>query len=82
MSGNIGGPPEPFSLSPLLALLPDVGEIGRLEALVSSLYARQEKVEGLRAEASEKEVERTYAAESAMLRQILEWLTHKGEVVE
>ena len=79
MSGNIGGPPEPFSLSPLLALLPDGGEIGRLESLVSSLYARQEKVEALKAEASEKEVERRYAAELAMLRQILEWVTQKSE---
>jgi hypothetical protein len=79
MSGNIGGPPEPFSLSPLLALLPDVGEIGRLESLVSSLYARQEKVGALKAEASEKEVERRYAAELAMLRQILEWVTQKSE---
>jgi hypothetical protein len=79
MSGNIGGPPEPFSLSPLLALLPDVGDVGRLESLVSSLYARQEKVGVLRAEASEREAERRYAAESAMLRQILEWLTQKSE---
>ena len=79
MSGNIGGPPEPFSLSPLLALLPDVGEIGRLESLVSSLYARQEKVGALKAEASEKEVERRYAAELAMLRQILEWVTQKSD---
>ena len=79
MSGNIGGPPEPFSLSPLLALLPDVGEIGRLESLVSSLYARQEKVGALKAEASEKEVERRYATELAMLRQILEWVTQKSE---
>lgn len=79
MSGNIGGPPEPFSLSPLLALLPTVGEVGRLESLVSSLYARQEKVDALKAEASDKEVERRYAAELAMLRQILEWVTQKSE---
>ena len=79
MSGNIGGPPEPFSLSPLLALLPTVGEVGRLESLVSYLYARQEKVDALKAEASDKEVERRYAAELAMLRQILEWVTQKSE---
>ena len=79
MSGNIGGPPEPFSLSPLLALLPTVGEVGRLESLVSSLYARQEKVDALKAEASDKEVERRYAAELAMLRQILEWVAQKSE---
>lgn len=82
MSGNISGPPEPFSLSPLLALLPDVGEVTRLEPLVSSFYARQERVEGLRAAATEKEVERTYAAELVMLRHVLEWLTQKGEAAE
>lgn len=82
MSGNISGPPEPFSLSPLLALLPDVGEVSRLETLVSSLYARQERVEGLRAAATEKEVERTYTAELVMLRHVLEWLTQKGEATE
>jgi hypothetical protein len=74
MSGNVAGPPEPFSLSPLLALLPEGGDLSRLESLVSSLYARQEKVEALRAEASDKESERKYGIEAAMLRQILEWL--------
>jgi hypothetical protein len=78
MSGNIGGPPEPFALSPLLALLPDVGDVGRLESLTPSLYARQEKVEASRAESNDKELERRYAAEGAMLRQILEWLTDKS----
>lgn len=78
MSGNIGGPPEPFALSPLLALLPEVGDVGRLESLTPSLYARQEKVEAAKAESPEKESERRYASEAAMLRQILEWLTDKG----
>lgn len=78
MSGNIGGPPEPFALSPLLALLPEVGDVGRLESLTPSLYARQEKVEAAKAESTEKESERRYASEAAMLRQILEWLTDKG----
>ena len=59
--------------------MPTVGEVGRLESLVSSLYARQEKVDALKAEASDKEVERRYAAELAMLRQILEWVTQKSE---
>jgi hypothetical protein len=74
MQGKIGGPPDPFSLSPLLALLPERGKLSRLEALASSLFARHEKVETLRAESTQKDLERRYAAEAAMLRQILDWL--------
>jgi hypothetical protein len=77
MSGTIGGPPEPFSLSPLLALLPEGGNLYRLETLVSSLYARQETVEALRDNASQRDSERKYAVEAAMLRQILEWLAER-----
>jgi hypothetical protein len=77
MSGTMGGPPDSFSLSPLLALLPEGGNLYRLETLVSSLYARQETVEALREEASERDSERKYALEAAMLRQILEWLAEK-----
>jgi hypothetical protein len=77
MAGMIGGPPDLFSLSPLLALIPQKGKLSRLESLVSSLFARYEKVEALRAEATGTDVERRYAAESAMLRQILDWLAVK-----
>ncbi len=77
MSNSIGSPPDPFSLSPLLALLPAPGDVTRLESLMSSLFARHEKVEALRGEASEKDSERRYAAEAAMLRQILDWLAVK-----
>ena len=49
----------------------------RLENLVSSLFARHEKVETLREEAKSKELERRYTAEEAMLRQILDWLAVK-----
>lgn len=79
MAGRIGGPPESFSLSPLLALLPDGGKLTRLESLVSSLFARHEKVEALKGEASDKESQRRYSSEAAMLRQILEWLAEKPE---
>ena len=77
MSQTIGGPPDPFSLSPLLSLLPSLGKISRLEALVSSLFARSEKVSALRAQAESREQERRIAAEEAMLRQILDWLAVK-----
>jgi hypothetical protein len=77
MSGRIGGTPESFSLSPLLALLPEGGSLYRLETLVSSLYARQESVEVMREDAPDRDSERKYAIEAAMLRQILEWLSEK-----
>lgn len=77
MSRTTGGPPDSFSLSPLLALLPNGGNLYRLETLVSSLYARQETVEALRQEAPDRESERRCAIEAAMLRQILEWLADK-----
>lgn len=74
MSDSVGRPPDAFSLSPLLALLPSCGSITRLDGLVSSLFARHEKIAALRQEASSKEEERRYAVEEAMLRQILDWL--------
>jgi len=67
-------PPEPFSLSPLLALLPSVGSVARLEGLVSSLFARFEAVEALREGAESEELRARLTQESAMLRQILDWL--------
>jgi hypothetical protein len=82
MAGTFGGPPDPFSLSPLLALIPQKGKLTRLESLVSSLFARYEKVEALRVEATEPDTERRYAAESAMLRQILDWLAVKPAGVD
>jgi len=77
MSQTIGGPPDPFSLSPLLSLLPSLGKISRLEGLVSALFARSEKVAALRAQAESKDQERRFAVEEAMLRQILDWMAVK-----
>jgi hypothetical protein len=68
------GAPEPFSLSPLLSLLPAVGSVARLEGLVSSLFARFEAVEALREGADSEDVRARLTQESAMLRQILDWL--------
>jgi len=74
--------PEPFSLAPLLVLLPVRGKIGKLEALTSSLFARFEKVSALRREIgedAEREVVRRLAAEEAMLKQVLDWLAVNPE---
>lgn len=77
MAGSIGGPPDPFSLAPLVALLPERGDLSRLTGRVPSLFARFESVDRLRADATERDVERSYAVEAAMLRNILDWLAVK-----
>jgi len=75
MNSKGSGAPEPFSLSPMLALLPRLGSASRLELLVTSLFARHEAVEGLREVAEGSVRKNQTAAESAMLRQILDWLS-------
>lgn len=74
-------PPDPFSLSPLLSLLPVHGRIGALAALTSSLYARFEKVQALRAELDaevDRDAYRRFASEEAMLKSVLDWLAVHG----
>lgn len=78
MSTTIGSPPDSFSLSPLLSLLPTCGSVARVEGMVSSLFARQEKVVQLREQGGSKELERRLACEEAMLRQVLDWLSAKS----
>lgn len=74
MTGKLSAPPDPFSLSPLLALLPEEGSAMRLHALSTSLFARHESVEALRSRGENKEIERRCLVEGAMLRQVLDWL--------
>lgn len=74
MSSSIGRGPDPFSLSPLLSLLPALGSVPRLELLMSSLFARSETAEALRESADSNELRMRYANEAAMLRHILDWL--------
>lgn len=80
MSSNPSRGPEPFSLSPLLSLLPSLGSVARLELLVSSLFARYESfARSESGEAADGTLETPdqrmrVANEAAMLRQILDWL--------
>lgn len=83
MKRNLYSAPEAFSLSPLLALLPVRGDIGKLESLTASFYARYEKVSGLLKEAENVlggEIKKRLLAEQAMLKQILDWLVVKPQV--
>ena len=69
--------PEPFSLSPLLAILPVTGHSSKLHDLGASLFARFEKVSAMRADeglANEREAHRRLVAEEGMLKTLLDWL--------
>jgi hypothetical protein len=74
--------PDNFSVSPLLILLPRVGNVGRLETLVSPLYARFEKVNRLLDElddSSSAEARKRLVGEQAMLKQVLDWVATRPE---
>ena len=77
MRKQIYSPPDPFTLSPLLALLPVIGKVGNLPSLSTSLYARYENVKNA-LHGSELKVDsaamQAFASEEAMLKQVLEWL--------
>jgi len=74
MTAKLSSPPDPFSLSPLLALLPEEGSATRLNGLATSLFARHESVVALRERSDNKEIERRCLVEGLMLRQVLDWL--------
>jgi len=74
--------PDPFSLSPLLLLLPVKGKISKLEGLTSSLFARYEKVTTLQKDLENDVPEGNYrrtGAEQLMLKQVLDWLSIKPD---
>jgi hypothetical protein len=71
--------PNPFSLSPLLSVLPSVGNVSRLENLVPSLFARFESVQALREHNEDPNIRAKLMNEAAMLRQILDWLAVQPE---
>lgn len=69
--------PEQFSVAPLLSLLPKCGDVNKLQALLSSFFARYEKtrsmIEEVRNE-EDRDALRRCIAEEEMLREVLEWL--------
>jgi hypothetical protein len=60
--------PESFSISPLASLLPSLGNLSRLDSLVSSLFARFEAVEARREHVD---------SQDQRAQQILDWLAVK-----
>lgn len=77
MKRALFSPPDSFALSPLLAILPSVGSVGRLEPLTASLFARYEKVTALKKDlAGGRDTNNLnrLSAEEAMVKTVLEWL--------
>ena len=68
--------PDQFSQSPLIAVLPVLGDPGRLVDRTNSLYARFESVSRFRKELDgvENPSLTRLIAEEAMLKRVLEWL--------
>jgi hypothetical protein len=82
MKKSLLSPPDPFGLSPLVLLLPVIGRVGGLSPLTSSLFARFEKVQGLKDELStepDRAAFRRLAAEESMLKEVLDWLAVRPE---
>lgn len=78
MKRKIYSRPELFGLSPMLALLPDLGDAESLQKMYSTLFARQETVSAARKEASGNGADaqtKAYRVEEEMLQAVLEWLS-------
>ena len=70
MKRSLSAPPDAFSISPFLCLVPARSSISSLAALEPALYARLETVQQLSEEGADPQVR----AEQAMLQQIFEYL--------
>lgn len=77
MKRSLFSAPEDFTMSPLLALLPVIGQVGKLEDLTASLYARHEKVVALKKSLAldgDSDPLRRLNSEASMLAHVLEYL--------
>ncbi len=75
--------PDPFSFSPFLSVLPEMGDVSKLKAAVSSLYARFQRMHELSRELEARmnpEIHKKVLAETQMLQQILNYLEVDTEV--
>ena len=86
MKKGLYSPPDAFSLSPMLTLLPVKGNIGKVTDYQSSLYARFENVAEMKAQLSDgdmnSDARRSLEAEEAMLKVVLDWLAEDSEEEE
>ena len=78
MKKNLYSAPDPFSMSPMLRLLPVKGSVHDLKNLTTSLYARYENVQALKVggNLSDRENQlKLLSLEESMLKNILDWLS-------
>ena len=78
--------PSATTASPLLSLLPSLGDVSQLEKYSASFFARLEKVEGLKesatqeqVEGEDREMERSLDLEIEMLKEVLAWTSGRIE---
>lgn len=77
MKRSFFAPIDPYSLSPLFALISQRGDVKELIRLKPSLFARYEKVKAIRSEDGVNEVRDIFKkliAEEEMLKEVLDWL--------
>ena len=76
-SKRFSGVPDEFSSSPLLALLPAIGDVTKLPTFAAALYARSEKVSNALTQEDEidEQLRRRLGIERAMLTQVLDWVS-------
>lgn len=80
MKKSLFSQPDTFSISPLLALLPVMGNLQKLDQLSASLYARYEKVAALKKNVDSNDLAyKNFIAEQEMLKQVLDYLNIKPE---
>lgn len=75
---SLFSPPDDFSISPMLSLLPTRGNVNKLSSLNASLFARHERV--VNSPKNSGDEAKRLASEEAMLRLVLEWLEIKTDV--
>lgn len=63
--------PDIFNKSPLMALMPKMGDLSRLESLYNSFFARYESLKNER----EKTAKLIDDGEEKMLRTIISWIS-------
>ena len=76
--------PSATTASPMLSLLPSLGQVSELERYSASFFARLEKVEALREssdsdDADSEELSQSLDKEFEMLKEVLAWTSGRKE---
>lgn len=74
MKRSLFSPPNPDTLSPLVAVLPTLGVLSKLETLGPSLFARLDAINEIIELGAPPESLNFLNSEKVMLRQVIDWL--------